>query len=482
MIDAHAFLYFGDGQSVKFHSGRYKPDGGALMIGKAGIEGWWSAPDLKTDVTERASGNGAHDVSADSILYASRTVTVHFDVIGDVHGEVLDAITRVSQANGMPVRLRVVDDRSDTYVSGYVRPEFGATWNARHQTGTLTVVCPRPERLAWSPLQSQLFPVSVMQGGLRYSTVHQLVSAWTGTANASVSTLSKDGTVVATNLWGNPSFADSGSKPSTWQTTVGMAGGSLTVTRLASYDVGTASMPLSSLVSYALGDVIHVRFAIGSSYSGYAPRVQIRQLNSGGYIDSPIIIATVQDGVASADITLNNSNPITSAGVILLLPNGDSTVAQTISISKFMACKAVDHAAMQSLGIDWFSGDSYPVPTGKGLSYPLNYGTGGVASNVALLLNQGSSKAFPVLTVTGNFPNGVQVQCGGNALQYDGAIGGVPLILDSRSQTASMGGVDMSRNLSRRDFPVVPAAGSVSLRLMSPGTGWVTAVCRDTYI
>jgi hypothetical protein len=67
-------------------------------------------------------------------------------------------------------------------------------------------------------------------------------------------------------------------------------------------------------------------------------------------------------------------------------------------------------------------------------------------------------------------------------LQYDGAIGAVPLTLDSRSQTASMGGVDVSRNLSRRDFPVVPASGSVSLRLMSAGSGWVTASCRDTFI
>jgi hypothetical protein len=161
---------------------------------------------------------------------------------------------------------------------------------------------------------------------------------------------------------------------------------------------------------------------------------------------------------------------------------GEINVRNPLTPVRMVLCSAADWQAMQALGVDWFSGDSYPVPTGKGLSYPLNYGTGGVTSNVELLINQGSSKAYPVLTVTGNFPNGVQIQWGGNALQYDGAIGAVPLILDSRSQTASMGGVDVSRNLSRRDFPVVPADGSVSLRLMSAGTGWVTAVCRDTYI
>jgi hypothetical protein len=289
MVDAHAFLSFGENENIHFHSGRYKPAGGALMLSKEGIEGWWSAPDVKVDVTERASGNGGHDVASDAILYASRTVTVNFDAIGDVRSEVLDAVRRVSGANGLPVRLRVVDDRSDTFVTGYVRPQFGPAWNERFQSGTLTVVCPRPERLSWAVSRLQLFPVSVQRGGL--------------------------------------------------------------------------------------------------SYSG-----------------------------------------------------------------------------------------------GKGLRYGLSYGTAGVASNVALLTNAGSSRAFPAVTVTGPFPDGVLIQWGGGALQYDGAIGAVPLTLDSRSQTASMGGVDVSRNLSRRDFPVVPASGSVSLRLMSAGSGWVTASCRDTFI
>ncbi|MFT8988486.1 MAG: hypothetical protein ABF966_09685 [Bifidobacterium psychraerophilum] len=288
MNPLYAVLYYGDSQ-IRFEgAGTVSQDG--LIVNDSGIEGWWGAPDLKVDVTERASGNGGHDVSSDAILYASRTVTVNFTAIGDVRSEVLDAVRRVSGANGLPVRLRVVDDRSDTFVSGYVRPQFGSAWNERFQSGTLTVVCPRPERLSWAVSQLQLFPVSVMRGGLSY----------------------------------------------------------------------------------------------------------------GG---------------------------------------------------------------------------------GTGLRYGLSYGTAGAASNVALLTNQGSSPAFPVLTVTGPFPDGVLVQwSGGDAVEYAGAVGAVPLVLDSRSQTAVMGGVDVSRNLTRRSFPVIQASGSVSLRLMSAGTGWVTAVCRDTYI
>lgn len=455
MIDAHAFLYFGDGQSVKFHSGRYKPDGGALMIGKEGIEGWWSAPNLKTDVTERASGNGGHDVAADRILYATRTVTVHFDAIGDVHSEVLDAVTKVSQANGMPVRFRVVDDQSDTFVSGYVHPQFGATWNERHQTGTLTIVCPRPERLAWSPLQTQLFPVSVMQGGLRYSTVHRLVSAWTGTPNASASNLSQDGKVVATNWVTDPNALQ---KVGTWS-----PAGSTTVAQLPDE---------------------HWMYAPGKGVTEMTLFIPITPLAQDDYVYCEWLGGTGDGHLENMDTVAKGNGWVLGKNTN---PAGNKTIQPTlngtpITILKVGRYSAADYETMKALGVDWFSGDSYPVPTGKGLSYPLNYGTAGSASNVALLLNQGSSKAYPVLTVTGSFPNGVQIQWDGNALQYDGAIGAVPLILDSRSRTASMGGVDVSRNLSRRDFPVVPAGGSVSLRLMSAGTGWVTAVCRDTYI
>lgn len=257
------------------------------------LNGWYSTPDAKVKLTERASGDGAHDVSESDIIYSTRTITADYRILADSRSKLLAHERELLSLAHQQVKFRVTDDASDLFVSGYVdsvvKDKSQQNLAKQTETGAITIVCPRPERLAWSPLQTQLFPVSVMQGGLQYNS-------------------------------------------------------------------------------------------------------------------------------------------------------------------------------------------------GKGLSYPLNYGTGGIASNVALLLNQGSSKAYPVLTVTGSFPNGVQIQWGGNALQYDGTIGAVPLILDSRSRTASMGGVDVSRNLSRRDFPVVPAGGSVSLRLMSAGTGWVTAVCRDTYI
>jgi len=45
-----------------------------------------------------------------------------------------------------------------------------------------------------------------------------------------------------------------------------------------------------------------------------------------------------------------------------------------------------------------------------------------------------------------------------------------------------MGGVDVSRLLTRRGFPSIPAMGSLSVQLMSPGSGWATVSVRDTYL
>lgn len=121
----------------------------------------------------------------------------------------------------------------------------------------------------------------------------------------------------------------------------------------------------------------------------------------------------------------------------------------------------------------------------RGLAYPLSYGMAAVdARNVCTLVNNGSSRAYPVFTVQGPWPDGVQLTFPGldMSLDYSQAVGGVPLVLDSRSRTASIGGLDVSRNLRRRGFPTVPPGGSVAVNLQSVGDGHVTVECRDTYM
>lgn len=285
-----AILYIGDNQ-VRLR-GAGTDDDECVYVDRDGIEGWLSAPEVKTEPVERKWGNGAHDVAAEDISYAARTVTLHLDLVSNARERLLDMASLLSRAAGRLVRLRVVDGGQDTFVDGYVRPEYGATWSNQVLTGTLTLVCPRPERLSWLSQDVLLYPGASLSGGLSYGS------------------------------------------------------------------------------------------------------------------------------------------------------------------------------------------------RGLGLAYPLSYGAdAGSSQSVALLRNAGSAPAYPTVTAAGPMPEGVLlVGSDGRALQWSGSVGPTPLILDCRTQTASMGGVDVSRSLTRRGFPSVPPGGSLSVQLMSPGGGWVTISVHDTYI
>lgn len=141
-------------------------------------------------------------------------------------------------------------------------------------------------------------------------------------------------------------------------------------------------------------------------------------------------------------------------------------------------CQLLPSIESDHVGLSY--GDS-----GKGLAYPLSYGKAAVdARNVCTLTNNGSSRAYPVFTVQGPWPSGVQLTFPGlgMSLDYAQAVGNVPLVLDSRSRTASIGGLDVSRNLRQRGFPTVQPGGSLAVNLQSIGNGYVSVECHDTYM
>ena len=289
---ADAYLYDGD-RTVRFHGGRNRPpDGRGVMIAKEGIEGWLDAPPIKTELVERAWGNGAHDVPADGISYSARTVTIHIDLVGTERIDLLELERRVNVMSGRMLRLRVSDEGEDTFAECYLRSEYGSDWSKQLLTGTLTLVCPRPERLSWNARTGQVLAPSASAGGLSY---------------------------------------------------------------------------------------------------------------------------------------------------------GDG---------------------------------------GRGLAYPLNYGASSADRSSLLLRNDGTATSHPVITAAGDWPEGVLITWGeGRALEWRGRVWpGTPLVLDCRTQTASMGGVDVSRGLIRRGFPRIEPGDDIMLRLLSAGGGWVDVLTRDTYI
>ena len=122
----------------------------------------------------------------------------------------------------------------------------------------------------------------------------------------------------------------------------------------------------------------------------------------------------------------------------------------------------------------------------KGLRYPLTYAAanGVVRQNQVTLVNNGTSRAYPVFTCHGPMPDGVDLVVEGTGLWLKclQPVYGEPLVLDCRSRTASVGGLDVSRTLQQRGFPVVGAQSSITVTLRNSGGGFVDALVRDTYM
>ena len=264
-------------------------DRGAGLFAES-LKGWYGTPKAKVDVTERASGDGAHSVPDEAVLYASRVVTIGLAAYGSGRPDVVDSMDALGIMAHRIVEVTVEDGGEVTTAYGYLSSEFDDEPSVDLHRGTVTIVCPDPRRYGTERVAS-IVPTGDAGGGLLYD----------------------DG-------------------------------------------------------------------------AGY-----------------------------------------------LLLP-------------------------VQ------FAGDA---PEG----------------NSATLENMGTSTAYPTITVEGSFPAGVTITHAGGELAYPAPIGpGAPLVLDSLTRTASVLGVDVTRALSRRDFPAVPAGGTVTISALADGTGTVTASVRDTYI
>ena len=157
-----------------------------------------------------------------------------------------------------------------------------------------------------------------------------LQNHWTGAANASASTLSQDGAVVATNLFTNPGFNANGSPPSIKKniTSSSMSDGILTLTRasgnndaywlwwLTGLPAGTSMVASCSATNGRL-------YAWTSSWRGLNP----------------------------------SSFTVPDDGVVLLMfqPTSDSAATFT----QPLLCTAAGWTAMQARGVTWFDGTTY---------------------------------------------------------------------------------------------------------------------------
>jgi hypothetical protein len=412
---------------------------------------------------------------------------VDWRIIANGRDGMLSALHAIRTLAGHTVRVRVVDGMDDLYAVGYVH-EAGKDKSAQNipqqtETGSLTIVCQRPEILSWSASESQLFPVSRVSGGLSYG-VPAYELAWTGTANSSTSTLSQDGAVVATNLVTSPKPLAAG-----WLQNANTMTDTPDGLAVSAHDPNSDEYASTFNILCNPDTTYHIvadLARIDGPTLPNGPLFVVEWTATNARAATHVAIGGIKQGILQTDFTTQPT--ATSINIRLYAP---MDVTQETVWRHIGLYTAADWSAMQARGITWFDGDSQSPQPNAGLSYGpdgrgLSYGVSAEGErNLAVLSNHGTTNAYPTLTVTGPFPDGVEIQTGvGGVIRYTGAIGMVPLVLqcDPRNVAASMGGVDVGRYLTGRDLPAIPAGGSMSLRLMSAGSGWVTVTMRDTYL
>lgn len=476
-------------------------DGGDHEMILRDIDGWYGSPESKVQLSERAYGNGAHDIASEDIDYGARTVMVDWRIIANGRDGMLSALHAIRTLVGHTVRVRVVDGMDDLYAVGYVH-EAGKDKSAQNipqqtETGTLTIVCQRPELLSTRASQAQLMPVSRVRGGMSYG-VPAYELAWTGTPNASASTLSQDGAVIATNAAEDPNItqtirAFSGEGPWVRSPDVTSPSGyswTFTAQKNTWQWLGELSLiGRKGLVSNPHpGEKMHVLLYTGSTLPDVV-NIQVDIYNGTSWTGQPNHLVIAPGPMAWSEATFTMSTD-PSVQVRLNSFYGIGSTG-TVTIGAVMLLTDTDYQALRARGVTWFDGDSQSPQPNAGLSYGpdnkgLSYGVSAEGErNLMIVGNRGTTVSYPTITVTGPFPNGVEIQTGvGGVIRYTGAIGMVPLVIqcDPRNVAASMGGVDVGRYLTGRDLPAIPAGGSMSLRLMSAGSGWVTVTVRDTYL
>ena len=460
--------------------------GSMFHVRRDSIEGLWSSPASKVSLTERETANGASPISDGETLYAARTVAIPFAIQSNYnHTDLIRARTLLGRLIGWhDVRVDINDDGDETVLYGYIEAKYSDIPYDHTDAGVITVVCPDPRRISKHESTISMNTSSSSIGGLSFG-VPAYELAWTGTPNASTSTLSKDGAVVATNLFPNPSF-ESGSATgfSVTSGTVGYTDGGTNSPADGSYFL---TIPRSG-TSNATIVTNSIAVSAGASMRLQAKVVSLARTYS--------IVATYGSGATQTVYSgsAGGANGVwSSQSWTFTVPSGETTMTLTISaeytirFDMFQLCTQSDYAAMQSLGVDWFSGDTQSPQANSGLDFPLDFGQTGNTGNTGMIENNGSYTSMPTITAHGWLDGGLTIHwttSDGNEgdLSFTGDVGNVPVTIKTDSHSAIMGGLDVSYQLGSRDWPRIPAGGSCSFALLASGSGWVSVQSHDTYM
>ncbi|WP_125108011.1 hypothetical protein [Gulosibacter massiliensis] len=124
------------------------------------------------------------------------------------------------------------------------------------------------------------------------------------------------------------------------------------------------------------------------------------------------------------------------------------------------------------------------------IEYPIDYGDDvSSASPSGSVSNTGNVATGPVITVEGSYPRGFTLLgAGGRAIIYPQPVFlGTPVVIDCVRRVAICNGVNVSRNLTRREWFTLPPRSSTTVTLVAgedvaAGTAWATLSARSAWI
>lgn len=123
------------------------------------------------------------------------------------------------------------------------------------------------------------------------------------------------------------------------------------------------------------------------------------------------------------------------------------------------------------------------LATGGSISPVLDWGAG--APMGGAFANAGNADAHPVYTVHGSWSAGFRITTGSKVIEYPApVVVGHPVIIDHKTGSVTVSGVDQTYRLTRRDWVAVPPDEAIQPRItaLSPSNGWCDITISDTYI
>ena len=328
--------------------------------------------------------------------------------------------------------------------------------------------------------------------GTRLNAAHAghhvwLQNHWTGTPNASTSTLSQDGAVVATNLFPYPKPTSNIQIREKWRVTESFTGDGMLLTQTSDVSTGNGAYVIIPLSGLTPGVTYHVEADMIPSASVKPPTLlDRRMLMVAGQWGMNLVSGdnTVSAGRRACTFTAGGEPQYNLA---LFAGDGSGDTSMSVLWKNIIIVSDPDWQAMQARGVTWFDGDTQSPQPNAGLAFPLNFGQSGNTGNTGMITNNGSYTAMPTITAYGWLGNGLTIHWNtsdGNEgdLSFNGNVENVPVTINTDTHSAIMGGLDVSYLLGSRDWPRIPAGGSCSFSLLASGSGWVTVQSHDTYM